>query len=297
MTKQLIKPTSTLEFYPPQPPLLIISITPLGNPTRLLVPELKLVSNFPKRSWTRSRTCCESGIRSVSCIKMANQDSSNPGKKQDDEVLYGSGATGTSGTTGTTGTTGPASSTTGTTGLGSSTTGTHDHHTSNITSGLGSDTTRAHDPLTSHNSSALGDTSSRTAGAYDNDTASTTAIRGGIPGTNTHSGSGLTDTSKPLPNEPDRLGTFGHLEEGGRKNEPFSPSTDPTRTTDTTGTGLTGSHHTGSGITGSHNTGSGITGTDHSSATQPTTGTSITGAGLAGSEYGSTTLPDRSVGG
>ena len=194
--------------------------------------------------------------------------------------MYGSGHSGTTGASGTTGNTGPTSSTTGTTGLGSSTTGTHEH-TSSATSGLGSDTSRVHDP-TSHNHSALGDTSSRTAGAYDDDTSSTTAIRGGVPGTNTHSGSGLTDTNKPLPNEPGRLGTFGHLEEGGRKNEPFSSST-----TDTTGTGLTDSRHTGSGITG----------TDHRSTTHPTMGTNNTGAGIAGSDYGSTTLPDRSVGG
>lgn len=218
---------------------------------------------------------------------MADQDISNPGK-HDDEVLYGSGNSsdplhsGTTGTTGTTGATGTSGSTTGTTGLGSSTTGTSSHDTSNTASGLGSGTTRTHDPLTSTTGSALGATSGRTAGAYDDDTSSTTAIKGGVPGTNTHSGSALTDTNTPLPNEPGRLGTFGHLEEGGRQNEPFSSSTGPTQTTGTTDTGLTGGHHTGSGLIGSHDT------------TYPTTGTSTTSAGT---DHSSRALPDRSVGG
>ena len=180
--------------------------------------------------------------------------SSHPGKKDDDEVLYGSGKSSDpvhSGTTGTTGTNpaDPAVPLAGGSFGHLEEGGRHSDpldNTGNVgntstaetgSSTLGSGTTGTYDDPRTTATSGLGDTSARSAGAYDNDASSTTAIRGGVPG-DTHTGSTLSDSRV----EPVAGGSFGHLEEGGRHSNPLDNSGNVGNTTDTTGTssGFTG---------------------------------------------------------
>ena len=188
--------------------------------------------------------------------------SSHPGKKDDDEVLYGSGQSSDpihSGTTGTTGTTGTspadppvplAGGSFGHLEEGGRQSNPLDNtgsvaKTSTADTGslaLDSGATGAYDDTRAANTtSGLGDTSAPSTGAYDNDASSTTAIRGGVPG-DTQPGTAVTDSTV----DPAAGRSFGHLDEGGRRSNPLDNSGNVGNTTDTTSTGsnLTGGYAT-----------------------------------------------------
>ena len=189
--------------------------------------------------------------------------SRNPGAKQDDEVMYGSGQSsdpvhsgqgshfGSSRTADTTDNTlsssGHPTSITGTSGLGgnSSSTGrTVGNEGLTDSSGVGSSDTYG-----------SGTSDSRMPGAFD-DGSSTAEIRSGVPGRNV-GGSGLTGSSslnKPLPNEPgtSSLGSGSHTTTGPHSSN-LENKLDPRVDSDLDGSRGLGSNTgtSGSGLTGS----------------------------------------------
>ena len=209
---------------------------------------------------------------------------SNPGAKQDDEIMYGSGqpsdpiASGSTAPTsgpgshlGSSNTTAndPASSASGygssnfpgndplssstepssTTGYGSSATGTGHHHDKNLATGYGDTGSDVNDPYST----------SRTQGTFD-DAATTTSIKSSIPGlsqaqplTDISGTQDTLDINKPLPSEPNSgLSGIPSSTSAGPHSSNLANKADPRVDSDLDGSrGLGGNNADGNGLTGS----------------------------------------------